>query len=280
MIRSSCLCGAVRWTADGPWTLMHHCHCSRCRKSAGTAFATLVAAPLASLQIEGDEHVVRWPSTPDMVRTFCGRCGSNTPGDAFGDQIFLPNGNMEGDLDARAGAHIFVASKACWHEVSDDLPQSDAYPEGFDAPVFPDREPPIEPGGVRGSCACQAIAFRFESEPLYSRNCHCQRCRKARSAAYAANLFVPIGSVRFERGEELLRSFKPPEAERFTQAFCATCGSPMPWDVPTRNATMIPMGSLDDDPGIRPTGHIFVDSKAPWFDITDDLPQFPEYPPS
>jgi hypothetical protein len=37
------------------------------------------------------------------------------------------------------------------------------------------------------------------------------------------------------------------------------------------------MGSLVDAPSIRPTSHIFVGSKAPWFDITDDLPQFEEY---
>jgi hypothetical protein len=37
------------------------------------------------------------------------------------------------------------------------------------------------------------------------------------------------------------------------------------------------MGSLIDVPTIRPTAHIFVGSKAPWFEITDDLPQFEEY---
>ena len=39
----------------------------------------------------------------------------------------------------------------------------------------------------------------------------------------------------------------------------------------------VALGSLVDDPGIRPTKHIFVGSKAPWFEITDDLPQFDEY---
>jgi len=39
----------------------------------------------------------------------------------------------------------------------------------------------------------------------------------------------------------------------------------------------IPAGTLDDDPGIRPQGHIFVEFKAPWFEITDPLPQFPRH---
>jgi hypothetical protein len=36
---------------------------------------------------------------------------------------------------------------------------------------------------------------------------------------------------------------------------------------------IVPMGALDDDPGVRPQAHIFVGSKAPWDVITDDLPQ-------
>jgi hypothetical protein len=37
------------------------------------------------------------------------------------------------------------------------------------------------------------------------------------------------------------------------------------------------MGTLVDDPAIRPSKHIFVGSKAPWFTITDDLPQYEEH---
>ena len=36
------------------------------------------------------------------------------------------------------------------------------------------------------------------------------------------------------------------------------------------------LGCLDSDPGMRPGGHIFVASKAEWFDITGDLPQYEE----
>jgi hypothetical protein len=42
----------------------------------------------------------------------------------------------------------------------------------------------------------------------------------------------------------------------------------------------LPMGTLDDDPGIRPTFHVFVGSKAPWFETTDQLPQFETFPPA
>jgi len=39
----------------------------------------------------------------------------------------------------------------------------------------------------------------------------------------------------------------------------------------------VTMGTLVDEPSIRPTAHIFVGSKARWFTITDDLPQFDEH---
>lgn len=36
----------------------------------------------------------------------------------------------------------------------------------------------------------------------------------------------------------------------------------------------VAIGTLIDDLSIQPAAHIFVGSKAPWFTITDDLPQY------
>ena len=75
----------------------------------------------------------------------------------------------------------------------------------------------------------------------------------------------------------------------FQRGFCSQCGSPIlnragpNWKLAdefpgTQSEYGIPLAILDDPP-VRPACHVFVDSKAPWFDITDDLPQYPEYPP-
>jgi hypothetical protein len=109
-------------------------------------------------------------------------------------------------------------------------------------------------------------------------NCHCTRCRKARGAAHASNLFTE--SVRFTRGEDQLVTYKLPEARYFMQVFCRTCGSPMPRVDAGRGFAVVPMGALDDDPGARPEGHIFVGSMAPWYQIADGLPQWEETPPA
>ena len=89
---------------------------------------------------------------------------------------------------------------------------------------------------------------------------------------------APADRFAWLRGQDQIDSFKVPEAERFTQSFCRTCGSKTPRVNTQMGYVAIPAGSLDDDPGGRPQSHIFVGSKAPWFPITDTLPQFPEYP--
>jgi hypothetical protein len=280
MHRASCLCGDVTWEMDGPLEFMSHCHCSRCRKAHGAAFATYVAGPAEGYRLRGEEHVVRWESAPGAYRCFCRRCGSAVPSGAQGGLVFAPAGSFEDDPGARPMMHIFVASKAPWVEISDELPRFDGFPPGVDAAVLPDRPPLDPPGRPRGSCLCGAVAYVVEGEPVLARNCHCSRCRRARSAAFASNLFIGADGIRFSRGEELLSSYKVPEAERFTHVFCRLCGSSLPRIDRNRGVAVVPMGTLDDDPGMRPQAHIFVTSKAPWFTITDDLPQHAEYVPT
>lgn len=133
---------------------------------------------------------------------------------------------------------------------------------------------------IRGSCLCGAIRYEMTGPPLVVNHCHCKRCRKARGVAHATNLLVDLDGIRFTQGESLLTSFKLPEAKTFTHVFCRVCGASMPRLDQTRGIGIIPLGSFDDDPGIRPTRHIHVASKAIWDDIYDDLPRFEEGPPS
>jgi hypothetical protein len=274
MNQASCLCGAVIWELEGPFEWMSHCHCSRCRKAHGSAFATYVGGPAAGFRLRGGEHVARWESSPGFFRCFCERCGAVVPGGATGARIFVPAGNFAGDLGIRPRAHIFVASKAPWFEIRDTLPQFDTYPPGIDAPVLADRAPLDPPGAPRGSCLCGQVTYVVTSAPQRSVNCHCSRCRRARSAAFGSMLFA---TVRHTRGEDLLVTYTLPEAKRYIYTFCRVCGSPMPRPHPSGGIVGIAMGSLDDDPGMRPQAHIFVGSKAPWYDIADDLPQYAEY---
>lgn len=280
MTMSRCLCGSVTWEIEGPFRWMSHCHCSRCRKTHGSAFGTYVSGTAESYRLHGAEHVVKWESMPGFYRCFCGRCGSVVPeGRPFGDRMFVPAGNMLGDADIRAEMHIFVASKAPWFEITDRLPRFDAYPPGMDVPVVPDREPFDPPGQPRGSCLCGKVTFIVDGPPMRHVMCHCSRCRLAKSAPFATNLLTRASGVRFTRGADLVAEYKLPDAKHFTSAFCRECGSIMPRIDRSRDLAIVAMGSLDDDPGYPATSHIFVASKPPWDVITDSLPQYSEYAP-
>jgi hypothetical protein len=128
---------------------------------------------------------------------------------------------------------------------------------------------------LSGSCLCGAVRYELSEHPVWAHNCHCSRCRKTSGSAFASNLFFKIGAIRYSRGEEHLRSFKPADAERFTHVFCGQCGATLPFFNEARGLVGVPMGSLDDDPSYPPRAHIFVDSKAPWHTICDELPQHP-----
>lgn len=131
---------------------------------------------------------------------------------------------------------------------------------------------------IRGSCLCGAVRFEAD-QVLEFRNCHCMRCRKARGADYGPNLLSPPRVFRWVQGQDSVATYRLPTAARFRTAFCRTCGSPLPWFVPEREYYVIPAGALDQDPGVRAIHHIFVDSKAPWHDILDDLPRYGEAAP-
>ena len=280
MITGSCLCGDSAWEAAGPLELMHHCHCSMCRKSHGTAFSTAVAASSRGFRWRRVERVQRYVSSPGIRRAFCSRCGSSVPGDPFGEKVFMPAGCLDDDPGVRAMAHIFVASKAPWHEITDSLPRFDEYPPGYDTPKMVNR-PALEarPGTSAGSCLCAGVAYEIDGSVGSIWSCHCSRCRKARSAAHASNAFIEAAAFRWLRGEDRLASYKIPEAKRFTQTFCTACGSIVPRVNQELGRVTIPAGSLDAAPGACESSHIFVASKAPWFEITGDLPRYEEYPP-
>ncbi|HVN85673.1 MAG TPA: GFA family protein [Candidatus Binatia bacterium] len=281
MVRGRCLCGDVAFEVTGDIGMVMHCHCSMCRKFHGSAFATHGVVPTDGFGWRSSQDSIRrYVSSPGGARPFCRRCGSNVPSDHLPGVVVIPLGNLDDDPGARPLAHIFAASKARWYDVVGDLPRYDVYPPGIDAMALPDpvREPAAT-GYVRGSCLCGRVAYDIEGTIDRIHHCHCSRCRRARSAAHASNGFVDSARFRILHGEDLLESYKLPEAERFTQTFCRECGSVMPRTRPQRPYVVIPMGSIDGEPGVRPRAHIFVGSKALWYEIADALPQYAEYAP-
>ncbi|MGH8177474.1 MAG: GFA family protein [Steroidobacter sp.] len=276
----SCLCGAVRYQVDGPFSMMIHCHCSMCRKHHGSAFATFVAAPLSAFRLlSGESEIATYQSSEKGQRSFCRTCGAVTPTLVKEMELaLLPAGNLLRDPEVRPQSHVFAASKAPWYTITDSLPQHEEYPPGFDAAGVARSLIPARDGVVEGSCLCGDVAYEITGPALRMLNCHCMRCRRGRSAAHGTNLLCKIEDFRYTRGEAQLDEYKVPEAKHFAVAFCNHCGGAAPRISRERGIVIVPAGPLDVDPGVRPQAHIFVGSKADWFDITDDLPQFAELP--
>jgi hypothetical protein len=130
---------------------------------------------------------------------------------------------------------------------------------------------------IRGSCLCGGIKYEIDGGLRNAVYCHCSMCRKFHGSAFRARVAVPKSAFRFLQGEALLTSYR--SSRDTVKRFCKVCGSALinSWD-PEPGMYGLAMGSLDDDPGIRPSCHIFVGSKAPWHEITDDLPQHETFP--
>jgi hypothetical protein len=140
---------------------------------------------------------------------------------------------------------------------------------------------------VHGSCLCGGVRFEIDGPLLRPLHCHCVNCRKQHGAAFRSRIRARIADFKWLQGENLVSFYE--SSPGFQRGFCRVCGSPIinrpgPGSLSEQinPAALfeygVPLGILDDDPGIRPESHIFVRSKAPWFEITDDLPQHDELP--
>jgi hypothetical protein len=279
-IKGTCLCGTLKYEIDGPFTMMMNCHCSMCRKHHGAPFATFAAASIDGFRwLSGESAVGEYASSENGKRYFCTVCGSVAP--ALITQAGLavvPAGSLEGDPGIRPQAHTFVGSKAPWYVISDSLPQHETYPPEFgDSPSVQRPVVAPVPGKTLGSCLCGDVGYEIDGPPVAMYQCHCSRCRRARGAAHGANFFVKLENFRWTRGEEQVVSYKVPDAQRFGVAFCKHCGGAVPR---VFGVVVVPAAAVDTDFAMTPMAHIFVGSKAPWFEITDSIPQLPEGPPA
>ena len=135
----------------------------------------------------------------------------------------------------------------------------------------------IAPNGVRGSCLCGRIRYEIDAPLGTTVHCHCSMCRKAQGSAFRTRAAVARSSFQWRGGEELLTRYE--SSPGTFRCFCSICGSPLASFFTDDPGTIgLPLGALDDDPGVRAVCHVHVASKAPWYEITDTLPQFATVP--
>jgi hypothetical protein len=127
---------------------------------------------------------------------------------------------------------------------------------------------------LAGKCLCGAVHYAVTDEFVYAANCHCSNCRRATGAAFKPFAGIERNKLEITDGADNLMRFGD---ESGHDAHCKVCGSLLYSLVRDGGFVHVTMGTLVDNPSIRPTAYIFVGSKAPWFALTDDLPQYEEH---
>jgi hypothetical protein len=126
LVRGSCLCRAVGYEARLPFAKFVNCHCSRCRKASGSAFAAnAYVLPDAFRWTRGENVVVRYdlPEARSFASSFCGKCGSPVPhGTRSGREIIIPAGSLDDDPRANPSTNVHWSSRAGWSPRFSELP--------------------------------------------------------------------------------------------------------------------------------------------------------------
>jgi hypothetical protein len=132
---------------------------------------------------------------------------------------------------------------------------------------------------IKGSCLCGAVSYQFHGPEYVFQYCHCSRCRKFTGSAHASNIIVNPKYFEWLQGEDQVGRFEHPEAKHYATCFCKRCGSSLPWMAKSGASIVIPAGTLDEDPGMRPTQNIHWKDRAAWREAVESLAQHDELPP-
>jgi len=125
---------------------------------------------------------------------------------------------------------------------------------------------------MKGGCLCGAVTYTIDGPLRPVVSCHCVQCRKTSGHYVAATSAVReqitiVGQVQWYKSSETAR-----------MGFCPTCGSNLFWDGAGVNLS-IHAGTLDGMTGLQTRGHIYVADKGDYYEVADDLPQFPKSDP-
>ncbi|MEZ5277131.1 MAG: GFA family protein [Opitutaceae bacterium] len=131
----------------------------------------------------------------------------------------------------------------------------------------------IDAHALKGMCYCGAVQFEVADAFSYSLNCHCSDCRRTTGSAFKPFAGILRQELSVTKGQDRLLIYGKEAAH---DVHCAVCGSLLYSVVREEKYVHVPLGALVDEPSIRPTAHIWVSDKAPWFTITDNLPQHAE----
>lgn len=132
---------------------------------------------------------------------------------------------------------------------------------------------------ITGSCLCGKVQYEVTPPFLGFWYCHCERCRKSYGTEHASHIFMDPKQLRWISGQDHVTLYKRADAEDYPRSFCKTCGAPVPRFSRDGTKMVVQAGSLDADPGIRPSANIFWPLRAPWDTCGQGMPCYDQRPP-
>ncbi len=130
---------------------------------------------------------------------------------------------------------------------------------------------------LKGSCLCKAVRYEVDQLDTPIGHCHCASCRKAHASAFATTAGVMRDHFRWTAGRDQLRSYESSPGK--LRHFCSNCGAHLLAERPALAHVVLRVPTLDDDPGMKPTMHIWTSHDQPWLTDEGELPRYPEWPP-
>lgn len=131
---------------------------------------------------------------------------------------------------------------------------------------------------LNGSCLCGEVTYQFAKDIKVFQYCHCSRCQKFTGSAHASNIIIDPKNFQWLSGEDTVGRYELAEAKHFATSFCKKCGSSLPWQTQSRKAMIIPAGTLDDTPSMKPMHNIYYSDKAEWYEDVCKLVKYDELP--
>jgi len=130
---------------------------------------------------------------------------------------------------------------------------------------------------MKGSCLCGAVAYEVDQLDMPLAHCHCRTCRKAHAAAFASTAGVMREHFRWLHGEDKLASFESSPGK--LRHFCSVCGSHLIAERPAQAHVILRVATLDEDPGSKPSMHIWRSHDVPWLQDGQDVQYYQEWQP-
>jgi len=129
---------------------------------------------------------------------------------------------------------------------------------------------------ITGGCLCGAVKFSLRDKFREFYLCHCKQCRQFTGSAFASNIITAIDNIDWVSGQDKITIFDHP-SRSFSKAFCESCGSALPFVNKSKTSLIVPAGSLNEWPEIKPQANIFVSEEATWLSDGIASEKFPGF---